>query len=103
MSQAIQLDAAGTYRGRVIRFSAWRRSINALMQLIGVWRERGRQRHELTSLVRDGFNFADLGITRSLAAREATRYPWQQPDNQWRDATTARTPTTARATREIAH
>ena len=42
------------------------------------------------TLVRDGFDFRDFGITHALAAREASKYPWQAFDEQWQHAANAR-------------
>jgi uncharacterized protein YjiS (DUF1127 family) len=53
---------------------------------LAVWRERSRQRRELMTLVSDGFNFSDCGVTRALAAQEAGRFPWQAFNDQWQDA-----------------
>jgi uncharacterized protein YjiS (DUF1127 family) len=63
----------------------WRRSCAAFVGLLKLWRERQRQRADLMTLVAEGFDFKDIGITRALASREASRFPWQAWDGEWRD------------------
>jgi uncharacterized protein YjiS (DUF1127 family) len=60
----------------------WRQFI----RIFNIWRERNRQRHELATLARDGFDFKDIGIANGLAAREANRLPWQDFDEGWHEA-----------------
>jgi uncharacterized protein YjiS (DUF1127 family) len=72
------------HNGRAARF------LTALICTFNVWRERGRQRKELAALVRDGFDFKDVGLTTGLAVREATRFPWQTSGYEWNVAVTER-------------
>jgi uncharacterized protein YjiS (DUF1127 family) len=46
------------------------------------WRERDRQRRELSLL--NARDFADLAVPPSLVADELRRWPWQGPSPQWR-------------------
>ena len=85
MAQVIHPGASGTYDGGATCGSVRRRWITALIDIRNVWRERRRQRAELMALVRAGFDFEDIGITRALAAREAVRFPWQAFDAGWKD------------------
>ena len=90
MSHSIQLDAVGTHAIEANRIGAWPRGVAAQINTVSVWRKRSRQRNELMALARDGFDLKDLGITRALAVREATRFPWQPCDAEWSDVATGR-------------
>jgi uncharacterized protein YjiS (DUF1127 family) len=90
MSHAIHLDTAGSHAIRANRVGAWRGGVATLINTVSVWHKRSRQRIELMALARDGFDFRDLGITRALAVREATRFPWQSHDAAWSDVATGR-------------
>jgi uncharacterized protein YjiS (DUF1127 family) len=85
-----RLDVAAIHGRREITPSVWRRVVAMIIRTLRLWRERSRQRSELMTLARDGFNFNDLGISRALAAREAVKFPWQAPDGEWNEAASER-------------
>ena len=51
------------------------------MGALSRWRERMRQRRELSALSERAL--ADLGIPLGLAAYEAGRWPWQRISAEW--------------------
>jgi hypothetical protein len=73
--------------GRLDRFD-----VRRPLAVLAVWREHCRQRRELMTLVRDGFDFDDFGVTRALAVPEAA---WQTFDGRWQDAANAQSKTNA--------
>ena len=83
-SRVLHRNAVPAYISRLPRIDVWRR-----LAVFAGWRERTRQRRELMTLVRDGFDFSDAGVTRALAAQEAGKFPWQAFDERWQDAANA--------------
>ena len=53
----------------------WSGAYVALVQMLGLWRERHRRRQELAML--SDRDLRDTGVTRDLVAHEASKWPWQ--------------------------
>ena len=47
----------------------------AIVQMLGLWRERHRRRQELAML--SDRDLRDTGVTRDLVTHEAGKWPWQ--------------------------
>jgi uncharacterized protein YjiS (DUF1127 family) len=87
-------------RHGIVRAQIGRIDGRRLLAALAGWRERRRQRRELMTLLRDGFDFGDFGVTRALAAKEAQKFPWQEFDDQWQPAADARGTPAARRQNE---
>jgi uncharacterized protein YjiS (DUF1127 family) len=55
----------------------------SIRKAVRLWRERVAERQELAALSQR--DLADLGIPPSLAAYEASRWPWQNVSSEWRE------------------
>ena len=53
----------------------WSGAYVAIVKMLGLWRERHRQRQELAML--SDRDLRDTGVTRDLVAHEAGKWPWQ--------------------------
>jgi uncharacterized protein YjiS (DUF1127 family) len=53
----------------------WSGAYVAIVQMLGLWRERHRRRQELAML--SDRDLRDTGVTRDLVAHEAGKWPWQ--------------------------
>ena len=53
----------------------WSGAYVAIVQMLGLWRERHRRRQELAML--SDRDLRDTGVTRDLVAHEAAKWPWQ--------------------------
>jgi hypothetical protein len=82
MSQTLYRNFARVQIGRL-------GDVRLALAALAVWRERCLQRRELMTLVRDGFDFNDFGVTRALAVQEASKFPWQAFNDRWQDAANA--------------
>ena len=61
--------------GRFARQSAAASATRAALALLACWRDRARERRQLARL--DARGLADIGITRSEAARECAKPFWR--------------------------
>lgn len=53
----------------------------AILRTLRQWRERERQRREMSMLTER--DFGDLALPPSLVRDELRRWPWQKPSPQW--------------------
>jgi uncharacterized protein YjiS (DUF1127 family) len=53
----------------------------AILDTLRQWRERSRERRELSQLT--ARDFGDLAVPPSLLANETGRWPWQKPSLGW--------------------
>ena len=62
-------------------FFEWAKTaIRTISRTPGIWWTRHQQRSELATMVRDGFDFTDIGITAASARWEASKFWWQKSD-----------------------
>lgn len=47
------------------------------------WRKRARERAKLGKLIRQGFDFSDIGVTRAMAAAETEKFFWRPWGEEW--------------------
>ena len=69
----LRIPAAGRPGSRL--FGDGRGSLHAVIETVLVWQERASQRHQLASL--DDTLLRDIGLSRSDAAREASKPFWR--------------------------
>jgi uncharacterized protein YjiS (DUF1127 family) len=54
-----------------------------ILQLLRLWRGRHRHRQELTQM--SARDLKDAGVPRDLVEHEASKWPWQRWNSQWRE------------------
>jgi uncharacterized protein YjiS (DUF1127 family) len=63
-------------------------SAAAVARVLRGWRERDRQRRELSQMA--AHDFGDIAVPPSLLREEVRRWPWQRPVAQWEELRTPR-------------
>jgi uncharacterized protein YjiS (DUF1127 family) len=84
----LSIGATESWQPPRARPAAQRPAFATVIGLLRVWRQRQRERRELSLM--SGQDFGDLAIPPSLVTEEVRRWPWQKSSPQWSEVATGR-------------